>query len=110
MKIKTLPNVLSLHLKRFKYQEELGRYVKLNYRVTFPFQLRLFNTSDDSEDPDRLYELFAIVVHVGGSVVSSDVRPPFESMRLTRFFLSADSIAALTRVTTLQSPRLGPGG
>jgi ubiquitin carboxyl-terminal hydrolase 9/13 len=66
MKIKTLPNVLALHLKRFKYQEELGRYVKLNYRVTFPFQLRLFNTSDDSEDPDRLYELFAIVVHVGG--------------------------------------------
>ena len=66
MKIKTLPNVLALHLKRFKYQEELGRYVKLNYRVTFPFQLRLFNTSDDSEDPDRMYELFAIVVHVGG--------------------------------------------
>jgi len=66
MKIKTLPNVLALHLKRFKYQEELGRYVKLNYRVTFPLQLRLFNTSDDSEDPDRLYELFAIVVHVGG--------------------------------------------
>jgi hypothetical protein len=76
MKIKTLPNVLSLHLKRFKYQEELGRYVKLNYRVTFPFQLRLFNTSDDSEDPDRLYELFAIVVHVGGCVSTID-RLPF---------------------------------
>lgn len=69
MKIKTLPNILALHLKRFKYQEDVGRYVKLSYRVVFPFQLRLFNTSDDTENPDRLYELFAIVVHVGGCVV-----------------------------------------
>lgn len=65
MKIKRLPNVLALHLKRFKYQENLGRYVKLSYRVPFPTQLRLPNTSDDAEDPDRLYELFAVVVHIG---------------------------------------------
>lgn len=66
MKIKKLPDVLGLHLKRFKYQEDLGRYIKLSYRVVFPFQLRLPNTSDDSDNPDRLYELFAFVVHVGG--------------------------------------------
>lgn len=65
MKIKRLPNVLALHLKRFKYQEDTGRYVKLAYRVAFPFQLRLFNTVDDADNPDRLYELFAIVVHIG---------------------------------------------
>ncbi|EMD32515.1 hypothetical protein CERSUDRAFT_87833 [Gelatoporia subvermispora B] len=65
MKIKKLPNVLALHLKRFKYQEDLGKYIKLAYRVAFPLQLRLFNTVDDAEDPDRLYELFAIVVHIG---------------------------------------------
>jgi ubiquitin carboxyl-terminal hydrolase 9/13 len=41
------------------------QYVKLTYRVVFPFSLRLFNTSDDAPDPDRLYDLFAIVVHVG---------------------------------------------
>ncbi|KZV81035.1 cysteine proteinase, partial [Exidia glandulosa HHB12029] len=64
MKIKKLPNVLALHLKRFK-QEDSGKYVKLAYRVAFPFELRLFNTVDDAEDPDRLYELFAIVVHIG---------------------------------------------
>lgn len=63
MKIKKLPNVLALHLKRFKYQED--RYVKLSYRVAFPFELRLFNTVDDAPDPDRLYQLFAIVVHIG---------------------------------------------
>ncbi|KAK7040165.1 hypothetical protein VNI00_009971 [Paramarasmius palmivorus] len=65
MKIKKLPNVLALHLKRFKYQEDLRKYIKLAYRVAFPFQLRLFNTVDDSEDADRLYNLFAIVVHIG---------------------------------------------
>ncbi|KAL1921325.1 uncharacterized protein VTP21DRAFT_11041 [Calcarisporiella thermophila] len=65
MKIKKLPYVLALHLKRFKYQERLQRYIKLSYRVMFPFELRLFNTSDDAEDSDRMYELFAIVVHIG---------------------------------------------
>ena len=65
MKIKKLPNVLALHLKRFKYQEDVGKYIKLTYRVAFPFELRLFNTVDDAQNPDRLYELFAIVVHIG---------------------------------------------
>jgi ubiquitin carboxyl-terminal hydrolase 9/13 len=65
MKIKKLPNVLALHLKRFKYQEDLRKYIKLTYRVAFPFELRLFNTADEVDDPDRLYELFAIVVHIG---------------------------------------------
>ncbi|TFK87742.1 cysteine proteinase [Polyporus arcularius HHB13444] len=65
MKIKKLPNILALHLKRFKYQEDVGKYIKLAYRVAFPLELRLFNTVDDAEDPDRLYELFAIVVHIG---------------------------------------------
>ena len=68
MKIKKLPNVLALHLKRFKYQEDLGKYIKLTYRVAFPLELRLFNTVDDADDPDRLYELFAIVVHIGTCV------------------------------------------
>lgn len=71
MKIKQLPNVLALHLKRFKYQEDLNRYIKLSYRVAFPLQLRLFNTVDDAEDADRLYNLFAIVVHLGKCVTCS---------------------------------------
>lgn len=65
MKIKKLPNVLALHLKRFKYQEDVQKYIKLAYRVAFPLELRLFNTADDAKNPDRLYELFAIVVHIG---------------------------------------------
>ena len=65
MRIKRLPRILALHLKRFKYVEQLGKYKKLSYRVVFPLELRLCNTSDDAEDPDRLYSLFAVVVHVG---------------------------------------------
>ena len=68
MKIKKLPNVLALHLKRFKYQEDVAKYIKLTYRVAFPYELRLFNTVDDMDDADRLYNLFAIVVHVGKCV------------------------------------------
>lgn len=66
MKIKRLPKILALHLKRFKYTEDLQRLQKLFHRVVYPFYLRLFNTTDDAEDPDRLYELYAVVVHIGG--------------------------------------------
>lgn len=66
MKIKRLPKVLTLHLKRFKYTEDFGRLQKLFHKVVYPYHLRLFNTTDDAEDPDRLYELYAVVVHIGG--------------------------------------------
>ena len=66
MKIKRLPRILALHLKRFKYTEDLQRLQKLFHRVVYPFHLRLFNTTDDAQDPDRLYELYAVVVHIGG--------------------------------------------
>ncbi|KAI9784143.1 MAG: hypothetical protein M1839_002647 [Geoglossum umbratile] len=66
MKIKHAPRILALHLKRFKYTEDLARLTKLFHRVVYPYHLRLFNTTDDAEDPDRLYELYAVVVHIGG--------------------------------------------
>ncbi|KAK0731267.1 hypothetical protein B0H67DRAFT_66527 [Lasiosphaeris hirsuta] len=67
MKIKKLPKVLALHLKRFKYTEDYSRLQKLFHRVVYPYQLRMFNTTDDAEDPDRMYELYAVVVHIGGN-------------------------------------------
>ncbi|KAI1913251.1 hypothetical protein LOZ12_001430 [Ophidiomyces ophidiicola] len=66
MKLKRLPRVLALHLKRFKYSEDLDRLQKLFHRVVYPYHLRLFNTTDDADDSDRLYELYAVVVHIGG--------------------------------------------
>lgn len=65
MKIKRLPRILALHLKRFKYTEDMARLQKLFHRVVYPYYLRLFNTTDDAEDPDRLYELYGAVVHIG---------------------------------------------
>lgn len=67
MKIKRLPRILALHLKRFKYTEDYGRLQKLFHRVVYPFHLRLLNTTDDAEDPDRVYELYAVIVHLGST-------------------------------------------
>ncbi|KAL5895926.1 hypothetical protein ACKVWC_001137 [Pyricularia oryzae] len=67
MKIKRLPKVLALHLKRFKYTEDYSRLQKLFHRVVYPYHLRMFNTTPDAEDPDRVYELYAVVVHIGGN-------------------------------------------
>lgn len=67
MKIHRLPKVLAFHLKRFKYTEDYSRLQKLFHRVVYPYHLRLFNTTDDADDPDRLYELYAVVVHIGGN-------------------------------------------
>lgn len=65
IKIKSLPKILVLHLKRFKYMEQLGRYKKLSYRVVFPMELKLCNTTGSAAGSDVEYSLYAIVVHVG---------------------------------------------
>uniref|UniRef100_A0A0X3P9T3 Ubiquitin carboxyl-terminal hydrolase n=1 Tax=Schistocephalus solidus TaxID=70667 RepID=A0A0X3P9T3_SCHSO len=68
MRVKRLPVLLALHLKRFKFSENANRFIKLSYYVPFPQELRLFNTSDDASNPDRLYELMAVVVHSGSGL------------------------------------------
>jgi ubiquitin carboxyl-terminal hydrolase 12/46 len=41
LRIYQLPSVLTLHLKRFKYDDRIGRCRRLPYRVVFPLQLRV---------------------------------------------------------------------
>nr|XP_022911209.1 ubiquitin carboxyl-terminal hydrolase 46-like [Onthophagus taurus] len=65
VRVKKLPMILALHLKRFKYMEQYNRHIKVSHRVVFPLELRLFNTSDDAVNPDRLYDLIAVVIHCG---------------------------------------------
>ncbi|KAF2076996.1 hypothetical protein CYY_001705 [Polysphondylium violaceum] len=65
MKIKQLPNTLIIHLKRFKFFEAFQQYKKLNYRVVFPFEIIVQNTTNDIVDPDKKFYLFAVVIHVG---------------------------------------------
>ncbi|CAG2119032.1 unnamed protein product [Medioppia subpectinata] len=65
MRIKKLPMILALHLKRFKYTESQNRHTKLSYRVVFPLELRLFNKTSNVESDDKLYDLVAVVIHCG---------------------------------------------
>ena len=44
MRVKRLPTILALHLKRFKYMDQINRHIKVSHRVVFPLELRLFNT------------------------------------------------------------------
>ena len=44
LRVKRLPQILALHLKRFKYMEQSHRYTKLSHRVVFPWELKIFNT------------------------------------------------------------------
>ncbi|KAL8060984.1 hypothetical protein ABFX02_02G059600 [Erythranthe guttata] len=62
MRIKKPPRILVIHLKRFKFMEQLNRHKKLSYRVVFPLELKLSTTVGDA---DSEYSLFAVVVHIG---------------------------------------------
>lgn len=64
IKLKHLPEVLVINLKRFKYDETVDKLVKLFDLISYPFNLRLFHTTDDDEL--LVYELYALVVHIGG--------------------------------------------
>lgn len=86
MRVKKLPMILALHLKRFKYMDQLHRYTKLSYRVVFPLELRLFNTSGDATNPDRLYDLVAVVVHCGRCASTFDMTQIRALVNLTNAF------------------------
>jgi ubiquitin carboxyl-terminal hydrolase 12/46 len=64
MRLKQLPNVLALHLKRFKFIEQAGAFRKISYRVAFPKELRMPNTSEKALGAERMYRLFAVVVPI----------------------------------------------
>lgn len=53
----------STHLRNLSFVD--NRMRKLMYRVVFPFDLKLRNTTEDCPDADQPYSLFAVVVHVG---------------------------------------------
>ena len=65
IKLAKLPEVLVINMKRFKYDELVDRMVKLFDLISYPFNLRLFNTTDDVA-LELMYELYALVVHIGG--------------------------------------------
>lgn len=82
IKIKKIPEVLVINLKRFKYDEKVDRMVKLFDSISYSHNLRLFNTKEEETGKDHhhndnaggshngndfaLFELYALVVHIGG--------------------------------------------
>ena len=65
MRIKQLPSVLVCHLKRFKFMENVQRFVKLSYEVRFPDELEFPASHYHAA---RTYTLFAVVVHIGSGM------------------------------------------
>lgn len=65
MKVKRAPQILVLHLKRFKFSESEQKLVKLLHRVMYSRYIRLPVTTDDCPTPEKLYELTGVVVHLG---------------------------------------------
>ncbi|KAK8606979.1 hypothetical protein V6N13_052730 [Hibiscus sabdariffa] len=94
MKIKKPPHILVIHLKRFKYIEQLGRYKKLSYRVVFPVELKLSNTV---EDADSEYSLFAVVVHVGSGPNHGHYPRSTQAIQITDIFYFTKALVQTTR-------------
>jgi len=61
--IKNLPNTLIIHLKRFKYDDQLKRLVKLNYKVAFPSDIRV--EANKETGSYKYYDLYGVVIHIG---------------------------------------------
>eukprot|EP00727_Mastigamoeba_balamuthi_P001615 m51a1_g11450 hypothetical protein (365) ;mRNA; f:13794-15284 len=66
MSIRILPEILVVHMKRFKHSEDKRGHLfyKLSHRTVFPLELHVHKGEDESV----LYDLFAVVVHLGSSV------------------------------------------
>ena len=61
------PPVLQLHLRRFEYDFEYDRNVKINSRFEFPMEIDLdeFLAEDAPKDVRNHYELYGVLVHSG---------------------------------------------
>lgn len=63
--IKTLPNFLSIHLRRFKYDESKKGITKLNWQIPFPYKLKIKTNYSEEDVKEGLYKLVGVVVHLG---------------------------------------------
>lgn len=65
MKISKLPQILVLHLKRFRYMEHNRDFSKLNHRVPFTTDLSLSTMLQTPSTTRSRYILQAVVIHLG---------------------------------------------
>lgn len=73
LKFKKLPYFLTLHLKRFDFDYESMKRIKLSHKVEFPFELDMtrFVEKDEASIPlekRQRYELYSVLVHSGSAL------------------------------------------
>eukprot|EP00753_Platysulcus_tardus_P001828 PLAT11580.1.p1 GENE.PLAT11580.1~~PLAT11580.1.p1 ORF type:complete len:1163 (+),score=689.78 PLAT11580.1:82-3570(+) len=74
LKFKTLPYILTLHLKRFDFNFMTMERVKVNDEMSFPYKLNMdkwMGLEPPAEGADSGvydYELFSILIHAGGAM------------------------------------------
>ena len=56
--------IVTLHLKRFRWEDDRG-HVKVAGKVKFPLHLAAADINRHIDAPCTLYELFAVLVHIG---------------------------------------------
>eukprot|EP01105_Mastigella_eilhardi_P015203 TRINITY_DN3461_c0_g1_i7.p1 TRINITY_DN3461_c0_g1~~TRINITY_DN3461_c0_g1_i7.p1 ORF type:complete len:696 (-),score=171.25 TRINITY_DN3461_c0_g1_i7:78-2165(-) len=68
-RLKTLPQILTIQLKRFQYDTVTWRRFKINKNVSYPLQLDMAPFLDDPSDMsvETRYELFSVLLHSGGA-------------------------------------------
>ena len=65
-----LPRTLIVHLKRFKFSERRGIFLKLQHEVVYPLTLNMSVNSKELGDfpqDKRTYQLQAVIVHIGST-------------------------------------------
>nr|CAG4708846.1 unnamed protein product [Naegleria fowleri] len=67
LKLKTLPYILTLHLKRFDYDLQTWTRIKLGNMVTFPFELDMTKYVTN-QSGSYIYDLFAVLIHSGSAL------------------------------------------
>lgn len=69
---KELPHFLNLQLKRFAYDPQTWRRIKLNDKVSFPTKLDMtsfLHLEEGSAKPlEHVYDLFSVMIHSGGAM------------------------------------------
>jgi len=63
------PPILHIHLRRFEYDFDYERMIKINDSIVFPAEIDLspFLSSDSEQKDPQVYELFGVLVHHGSA-------------------------------------------
>lgn len=71
LRIREVPHLLCLQLKRFDFDWATNQRIKLNNRVSFPLTLDMspFVYNPESMQEDMIYDLFSVLVASGGAMV-----------------------------------------